>query len=263
MILVLLAFGSGYKAMAQWEESASIEMPAPRISSFNASLGLDWMKYREMNLNRLLAFAENPRALQQDLTGLTEDVNSTSTGAALLLNVSLTPYNRRTQELNTHREIRIGVQFTSPREAMVAYKDEATDTSIVFCNLHGEIGLDGAYIVKGKLLKRLNGYAGIGSGVSITYANEMILLRGKYFEPGEHPMEQEITEENHLTYKAKPAFYTKVFLPMGLYYQINETWELGLDIRAGMGLQFIANETTAFLPGANAFFLGMRYSIGI
>jgi len=262
LIITCLAVLFSNPLKAQFEIPAQKEFKPIKVSGFNAGVGVDWMKYRNMDLNRLLAFAENPAELQQDLTGLTEDVNSTSTGVTLLMNFSLTPFDALKQEYKTNREIRVGMQITSPREAMVAYKDEATDTSIVFCNLHGEVGIDGAYLVKGSLLKRLNVYAGLGSSISLTYANEMVLLRGKYFEPGEHPMEQEITEENHLTYKAKAAFYTKVFIPWGVYYQMNEKWELGFDVRTGVGMQFISGETTTFLPRTNAFVLGMRYQFG-
>lgn len=227
----------------------------------DVALGGDIDRYADMSLQRLMAFARNPAELQRDLQNLDEEIITYATGVGLYANIGLSPLNRKTGTYRDDQELRLGIGIHSPKEAMVTYRNESMDTSIVYCNIHAEITLEAAYLFKYTLGKRFHWYWGVGANTGTTFANEMILMHGKYFGPGEHPSEQESHEMNQQTYRANPIVYGRVYVPYGIHYRIDDKWLVGLDMRTGIGWQWISNERTQFIRRTGVFALGAKYRL--
>ncbi len=187
---------------------------------------------------------------------MTSDIIPVTAGMAIFSSVGLAPLDVATGQYSTKRELRLGLGLHSPKEAMVAYKSEELDTSIVYCNLHGEFTLEGAYIAKGTFGKHGRCYAGIGVSGGLSFGNEMILISGRYFEPGAHPSEQVDKNPVMEIYAAKSVYYTRCFVPFGIHYGSEDNWSVGLDFRLGLGAQFVSGAQANFIRRTGMFAIG-------
>jgi len=203
--------------------------------------------------------AKDPSEMQRDLVGFDEEVTTITAGAALYGNVGFAPLDPSTGQYRDDRELQFGIGFHSPKEAMVSYKNQGLDTSIVYCNLQSEITLETAYILKGRWGKKLQWYAGLGMNGGATFNNKMVLISGQYLEPGEHPSELDHAIQE--SYAAKSVLYSRVYVPYGLHYQVSSNWQLGFDFRTGVGAQFIQGEKADFIKKTGALVIGARYKI--
>lgn len=252
----LLIVIASISSTAQISYSANTPTSKWSVRSFNLNLGLDWARYNSMTLDGLMAFAAEPEKMKRNLQGLEEDARTTTGGAALYFSLSLSPLNRSTGIYRKDQELRLGIALYSPKEAMVSYKNENLDTSIVYCNLHSELALEGAYLFKGEWGRRWQWQIGGGLNTGLTFGNEMVLMSGRYFEEGQHPSEQEQLAEER--YQAKQAYYVRGFIPYGLYFKVSEGFALGLEGRSGRGLQLIEGGRFNVMRKAGALMLGLR-----
>lgn len=233
------------------------------LGQWDIGLGVVSDHYKEMSLDHLLSFAREPEAMRRDLSNFDAEYVTTTGGAALFGSVSLSPMNYNTGEYNTNQELQLGLTLYTPKEAMVMFKDEMADSSIVFCNLHGELAVGAAYIFKGQLGKRKRWHFYIGGGINtgFTFANEMVLMSGKYFPEGVHPSNQERMEPLVERFEAKSVYYSRFYIPHGFHYQFNQKFMLGLDFRSGAGIQKISGERANYIRKTNAFILAAKFRL--
>lgn len=232
-----------------------------KVTELNIGLGVGWDTYQSMSLEQLMMFAKNPNQLQRDLSFLTEEVNTSTGGAGFYTSFSLSPYSYKKKRYRNNQELQLGMALYSPKEAMVTYKNEEMDTSIVFCNLHAEAAIEGAYVRKGNWGNRIHWHIGTGISTGLTFANEMVVISGKYFKPEEHPSTQESSEVNRVQYKAKPVLYTRVYIPFGIHYAIGAKSLLGLSFRTGLGAQMIEGEKARFIKNTGAVILSAKFQL--
>jgi hypothetical protein len=228
---------------------------------FNMSFAVDNDHYSTMSLDRMMAFSKNPQDIQRDLSHMQAEIKPSTAGVALYMNVGMTPLNRNTGEYHIDREVRLGIGLHAPKEAMVAYKSEALDTSIVYCNLQSELTLEGAYVRKAAFGKHGRCYAGIGASGGVSYGNQMVLISGRYFEPGMHPSEQVDKNPVMEKYAAKTVTYARLFIPFGVHYGVDDQWSIGLDFRLGLGAQFLPGAPVNFIRRTGMFALGFTKRI--
>jgi|GEM_PF-970657 len=235
-------------------------LPKWKMAHINFGLGIDHAQYNSMSLNDVLAFAKNPEELSRDLSGLSEEVNTQTAGLAIYTSFSFNPLNKKTGTYKTNQELRIGAGMYSPKEAMVSYKDESKDTSIVYCNRHGELGIDGSYRFMGQAgkRKRFHWSVGLGLNAGLTFSNEMIIIQGHYFEPGLHPSTQRTMDTEEVRYEAKPVYYLRPHIPVELHYQLTNKMTMGLNFRPGVGIQKISKGNTNFIPRTGAMIIGFK-----
>lgn len=235
-----------------------------RYNQFDVGIGIATDHFYRMSLNNLLATAENPDALRRDLSGMTEEINTSSTGLGLYVNRSYSPWNSKTNSYLNNQELRFGIGMHSPKESMISYKNKELDTSIVYCNLHNEFTFELAYMWNGRwgANKKWFWYIGAGTNASVSFSNEMLLIEGRYFAPGEHPSTQESFEEKTQRFIAKPVVYNRVFVPYGLHRIVGEHWTVGVDLKRGFGYQAILGGSTNFVNKTNTFVLGAKYRPG-
>ncbi len=244
------------------QQSSTNNFQSPKkwqINHFNFGLGFDWDRYESMSLNQLMVLAKDPEKMHRDLYNMQEEAVNYSLGGGLYYSMSLSPFNRSKGTYNNRQELQLGVAYHAPKEAMVSYKNQMLDTSIVYCNVHGEFSLEGAYLFKGKLGPKLRWYIGGGINGGLTFGNEMIIISGKYFKPGQHPSTQESLDSNREKYKAKAIYYSRAYIPYGLHYVVNENLSVGFDLRTGMGLQLIQGEKVNRINRTGALIFGMKY----
>lgn len=235
-----------------------------QYKQFDFGLAVDNDHFYRMSLSNLKAFAENPEALDQDLSGMTEEVSTSTAGLGLYLNRSYAPWDKKTQSFKTNQTLRVGIGMHSPKESMITYKNKDLDTSIVYCNLHSELTFELGYVWDGYWGKnqKFLWYWGVGSNASVSFSNEMLLIQGKYFEPGAHPSTQESFEENTQRFIAKPVVYSRIYVPYGVHRLIGEKWSVGFDARRGFGVQSILGGKSNFINKTGSFMLGAKYRKG-
>ena len=258
ILLTLMFLLAALQNKAQYYEPGQT-VSSTKSSGLNISMytGLDNDRYETMSLGHVLSFAKNPDALSQDLSHLEEETTTKTAGVALYVNLGISPI--RNESRNIDREIQVGIGIHSDKEAMVSYKSEDLDTSIVFCNLHSEFTLEGAYLFKGKWGKIVHWHIGLGANGGMTYGNEMILINGGYFEPGAHPSTQPAEEMNMEKFEAKQVYYTRGFIQHGIHLGFGPHWQVGLNMRTGMGLQFIEGADPNFIQKTGSLQSGAKY----
>jgi len=231
-----------------------------RLGAFNMQLGVNFNQFQSMSHNELMLFAKDPEAMQRDLSNLTEEANAMTAAGVFNLSFSFSPLDRSSGNYRMDREIQFGVSLETDKEAMVSFKNQDMDTSIVFCNLHQEFSVEGAYIFRGNMGRKWEWYVGTGMNAGLTYGNEMMLISGKYFEPGQHPSLQPVDEvaPQIESFDAKNVFYSRAYIPFGLHYKVGEFWSFGIDMRKGIGLQMIGTEKLNFIRKTGMFALGAR-----
>lgn len=232
-------------------------------SEINFGIGVNWNTFESMTLDELLIFAKDPEQLKRDLQGLEEETTPNTAGADLRVGWSFSPLNSATGNYKTNQALQVGIILNSPKEAMVSYKNKDLDTSIVFCNIHWELGLNASYVFKGTWGKRdrWNWYAGAGANAGFTFGNNMMLINGKYFEPGEHPSTQpvdDVSPEPEM-YEAKSVSYTRVFIPYGIHYKMGKRVLLGLDLSKGIGWQRVGKDKMNYMKKSSGFAIGLKY----
>jgi len=220
------------------------------VGQINLGMGVSFYQYKHMSYDKLNRMSVNPANHTRNLEGLTEEATAMTAGAGLYLSLSLNQ--------GVNNELRLGFAVHSDKEAMVSFKNEDLDTSIVFCNLQSEFALEGSYIWKGRWGKRWHWHLGAGLSTGITYGNKMMILEGEYFEPGLHPSSQEVSMGEPEVFKAKSSFYTRLYIPAGIHYKLGRM-SIGIDIRKGKGLQFMKGEKVSYLSRTGAFILSTRY----
>jgi hypothetical protein len=77
-----------------------------------------------------------------------------------------------------------------------------------------------AYIRKGTFGAHGRCYAGLGASGGVSFGNEMVLITGRYFEPGAHPSEQVDKNPVMEKYAAKTLAYTRLFVSFGVHYGV-------------------------------------------
>ena len=127
-----------------------------RLTTMEFTLGVTTDRYNSMSLDQISAFANNPAQIQRDVSGMEEVVSTTASGLGFFAQVGFSPADFSKGEYKDNRLIRVGIGIHSPKEAMVTYRDQGRDTSIVYCNLYSELSLEAAYIFKGRWGKRWN-----------------------------------------------------------------------------------------------------------
>lgn len=259
-LLILCALVIPFSISAQMLNPKEISsLKKWKLVQFNFGLGADNDHYNSMSFEHLMAMAKDPTEMQRDLSGLDEEINTMTAGAALYANLGFSPIDHSTGTYRDDRELQLGVGIHFPKEAMVSFKNELMDTSIVYCNLQTEFTLDAAYLFKGRWGKKFQWYAGLGMNGGASTNNKMILISGKYLAPGEHPSTLDHSIEE--TYEAKSVFYSRLYVPYGIHYSINKQWQIGFDFRTGVGAQFIQDERPDFIRKTGAFVIGARYRI--
>lgn len=257
-LLLAFCFTTGYTQNL----SLSDQLPSPKKwkrTHFYVSLGLDWAKYEEMTADRIIAFADNPDQLEKSIQGMETEVTSSTAGAALQVSVGFSPFNTSQNRFLQDQELRLGISLQSPKEAMLSFKNEQLDTSVVYCNIHSEVALETAYLFKGEWGRRFHWYIGVGLNGGLTFDNQMIVMSGQYFDPDEHPSTQESLMENRAFHSARRVYNIRAYIPYGIYYQITKGFSLGFEARRGIGWQVLELDESNRMRRAGAFMLSARF----
>ncbi len=236
-------------------------LPAWRWNQIDFGLGAANDHYPSMSLQEMTAFAKNPEEIERDMSMFTEETSTAAFGAVLLFNIGFSPLDKQTLQYRDDRELRIGMGLYSDREAMLTYKNEDLDTSLVYCSLQSEFSLEVAYLFKGTWGKkdRWHWYWGAGMNAATSLSEEMILISGKYFDPELHPSEQPEEQMTMETYAGTAVNYMRMYVPYGIGHNISKNWILGFDFRTGIGVQFIEGRDTNFIKKTGTFTLGVKH----
>ncbi|MBK9147498.1 MAG: hypothetical protein IPM12_06730 [Flavobacteriales bacterium] len=257
---LLLILSVPLQSAAQQAAVVLPNAPAWRLTSLNFGTGVETDRYETMSLQQLMAFAKSGSELQRDLSLFEERVSTTTSGLGLFVLAGFSRPKTMPTTTGTTSEVQVGVGLHSPREAMVTYRHQGMDTSIVYCNLQTELSLETAYLLRGQWSRYVHWHAGLGANGSTTVNNRLILIEGRYLADGEHPSEQEAGEMNKHSVGAKRAYFTRIFIPSGVKFRIGPRWQLGMDYRLGIGWQFVPGHSVNRIAFAGAGIIGARYA---
>jgi hypothetical protein len=259
-VFVFLAFSISQKFIVAQN---SIPTSKWAFSQVDFGLGIDNDHYESMSLENLMAFAKDPEQLKRDLKGMDEEATTSTAGGAFYINAGFSPLKKSEGTYRSDRMLRLGMGIHTPKEAMITYKNEGMDTSIVYCNLQSEITWEAAYLFMGTWGKneRWHWYWGGGMSVGTTFNNKMLIIAGGYLEPGEHPSSQPSDEMNKESYDAKSVLYGRVYVPYGISYATGaqKKWLFGFDFKTGVGAQKIEGESANYIKKTGAFIIGVKY----
>lgn len=226
------------------------------INGLQLQLGVDINEYASMSHAQLMGMAKNPSELTVDLSGLEEETRVHTGGGALNIGFLI---GKGSPSSPIESNLYTALILHSEKEAMVSFKNQALDTSVVFCNLHSEIALELAYLWSGTWGKRWNWSIGVGSNVGTTFSNQMILMTGEYFEPGQHPSSQEVSMSEPLKFEGRKVSYARMFIPFGVHYNLTKNASLGLNFKRGIGWQRVQGDGTHFIRQN----IGMALTLGL
>ena len=249
-----------HAAAQQATPAAPLPTSTWRMTSLNFGTGVETDHFETMSLPQLMAFAKTSQELERDLSQFDEKVSTTTSGLGLFVLAGFSRPKTVPATTNTTTEVQVGVGLHTPREAMVTYRNQDMDTSIVYCNLQTEISLETAYLLRGQWSRYVQWHVGIGANGGLTMGNKMMLIEGRYLADDEHPSEQRAEEMNKHTYGAKQVYYTRLFIPTGVKFRIGPRWQLGMDYRLGIGWQFVPDGATNRIQTTGAGIIGAKYS---
>lgn len=86
-------------------------------------------------------------------------------------------------------------------------------------------------------------------------------MNGKYFEQGEHPSAQVRMAENKVVYSALPSINGRVFIPWGIHVNLSKKTSLGLDLRRGLGVQWIPSRKANFINKTGMVGIGLSHTL--
>lgn len=243
-------------------QSQTSKVPKFKLTQFDFGISAGSDRFNHMSYDQLMQFAESPENLERDLSGLSPEVSKSAAGLALQMNLGFSPTTSLTKG-KSEQHLNVGVTIQSPRESMVSFKNELMDTSIVYCNLHSEFGMNVSYTWSWTFGKRdrLVWYIGGGVNSGLSFGNEMMVILGQYFEPGAHPSTQPNFEENRTIYTARPVLYNRVYIPYGLHYKVSDKMTIGFDTRRGMGVQKIVNGSSNWIRRSHSIAIGARIQL--
>jgi hypothetical protein len=206
--------------------------------TFNMGIYTD--NFRSVSLEDMMNIAENPEQVERDLSGLEASPRASATGGAFNLNYRFDPNPVNTGSVDT--EVSVGVTVQKEKEAMLSYQNKDIDTSIVYCSIHKEMGIEAAYLLTGTFGDHVFWNAGVGASGGMTYDNSLLVLTGRYFGPDEHPSSQE--EIQMESFEAKPMYYGRAYIQHGIGFLAGKHWALGMNFKNGFGVQKIKGGNT-------------------
>lgn len=255
IFILFLTFLISIPSQAQQNDNK----PKWAINKYHIGFGFDVNRYDDINLTDILTYAKRPELMVRNLEQFSPEASLNAIGGALVVNVSVSPYSKSKGSYLNQHEFRMGVEFHSPKESMLSFKNPGLDTSIVYCNLHGAFALDAAYLYNGSWGNFVNWFVGIGGNTAASLGSEMVLMSGRYFEEGEHPSSQEVLTEER--FEGKPVMYFKGYIPFGLHFRLTDKLSLGFENRIGGGIQKISGEASRRMKSTNTFLIGCKFRV--
>ena len=247
-----------FMSLKSYGQTTTAEAGKWRLINMHWTLGVDVNDFKDMSYVDLLNLSSEPENLQYDLSIFQEEARTTTGGGLASFRWSLSP-SAKSESIS--QEVQMGLTYYGEKEAMVSFKNEDLDTSLVFCNVHSEIALELAYVFSGNWGSHWRWHLGMGINGGTTFQNQMILLEGEYFEPGQHPSNQEVSMSEPVFSDAKSVRYARAYIPFGLHYNLTSKLSLGLDFRKGFGWQIIPGHKPNFIKNNLQFGLGLSYSL--
>ena len=232
-----------------------------RFSGVNVGAGIIMDNIRNFSRQKIVAFAENPGLLQRDLQGLTEEVRPQTVGGGISLNFAFTQPGIPEKVFHQDREFRIGMALFFPREAMVTYRDEGLDTTIVFCHIQQEIALEGGYYLANRDEEGNYWRAGLGANVGITTINDLLVVEGPYLKPGTHP--GLLSRSNVTNYEARFISYGRIFIEGEISNRMRRSKKFfrGFVLRYGNGIQYVPGYGLNWINHTFGIFLNFGYRV--
>ncbi len=228
-----------------------------RFNTMSFGFGLEQANYGRMSLNEMNDLAVSPNEIQRDLTGLNEDARLSTANGTFASSFGLCRMKAMNNGDFADREIRLGFGVSSPQEAMISFKNELSDTAIVYCSVQQSFGASLGYHFKGILWERLYWSVGFDAGYARTFDNQLIVLSGDYFEDDAHP--STMNELQRDDYAANAVNRTQLMFTHEVGFLLGRHFVLGMNYSLGATMHMVngadPNFSSYWSPRMNFRFL--------
>ncbi len=215
-----------------------------KINTVSFGFGLERAYYGRMSLDEMYDLAITPSDLERDLSGLNSDARLATANGGFSSNIGFCRVKYNDNGSYADREIRLGVSIESPQEAMVSYKNEMIDTSIVYCSVQEAFNVGLGYHFKGVLWNRMYWSVGADASYGRTFNNQLIVLSGDYFGEDEHP--SSMNELQRDDYSAKAVNRARLTLSHEFGVRLGGHFVLGMNYTIGGVAHFVENANTNY-----------------
>lgn len=248
-LLLLLPIGRALFAQADFPSLPN----GLQVSGAEIGVVIHTDHFHRMDLATVLSLAQNPADVSRNLDGLEAVEHLSVTGMGISKRLGL----HRPQSHIRRSEIQLEFALHAPKEAMLVYGDEATDTSIVFCSIQREASLGAAWLYRGDWGKWIHWHIGPAASIGTSYRNELLVISGKFLPQEAHPSEldEPVTE----TYRARGTRYGRVFLQHGFLFGKPSGWNFGWTSRHGIGTQWVSGRSAQSIRHSHQWMLTARF----
>lgn len=226
---------------------------------YHSDMNMDWMREHTVQAHYLdLAISDdefaNYHTVSGGVFGFEKSFRYTPTQAS----------NQRWS-----RELRLGLRVMANREAMVSYYRYEEDEfgydseSLVICLLDNEMGVEVAHLwrVDGRYF---SAYGGLGANASATFNPQMLKIRNGYrvdIEDQTSSIVMESWENDTETYEAKTSVFARFMAPVGVAWYPISRLSVGLEYRAGMGVEQVIDGAAHVLPYSSVIQFRLSYHL--
>jgi hypothetical protein len=225
-------------------------------SHYSVSVGGATDYHTDMSMNWMREHTVNERDLQTTVTDEEFANYYIVSGGIFTLEKSYLYGPTQLSEQSFKRELRIGVRLMVDREAMINhYKVDEQEgyidsESLTFCLLDNELGLDVAHLWKHQG-KSFSIYGGIGVNTSATFNPKMLRITRSFryvTDTAGQVSEPDLSEPETTVYDAKKSVFARVQAPVGVAWNPIKRVGIGLEYRAGFGVEQIIGGHNNVLP---------------
>ncbi len=231
------------------------------LSAIQWGVGFRTDYYSNMGFNQISGTVRNPKNLNRNVIGFSEDFGSKNQTIALYLSAAFSPSNKEVKGFFGRSEWQFGLGYHTPGELRVGYNSEALDSTIIFCNLGSEISFETAYLLNVPVDNGLTLFGGLGGNASFTRNNEVMVQEGPFLEEGIHPRFVIARPENTATYEAKRLIYLRPNIIAGAVFRYRKFTKIYVQYRIGIGAQIVPGHGVNFINRSTGLNLGVRYSL--
>ena len=231
-----------------------------KASGIQVVAGVVQDTYKDLSYSGMQQLTRNPENLPDLSTyqQVANDHDNIVSGGMLGLNLLLTPYNRKTGELRTNREIQVGLQINLEREAMLELveKDPSSNRStsdlMGYCLIENEVALAASYLFMSPTyfnnVLRFKGGPYINAGK--TFGNNLYVLN---LDEGEDLDTAPVSSARSTTY-VRGGFYA------GFLIDFASDFSVEFQGLCGLGNQVIHGQQNNPIRLFEGFQVGLNYT---
>lgn len=236
---------------------AAQELPKWRVNQVGLYLGGHNDSYAAMSMDYMRAYAFRTSLVDLDLQGMEEEVFADVSSGMVVLSLGMQPLDRVGNVYRTNQELRFTVELQAGKEAMIAWSEQGSSNTLVYCVIQNEASINGAYLLRMDKLPVIDLFVGAGASLSRSFGNQFVFIN----ESNVRYAGEQAGNQGASYFRARGSAYYRLYLPFGLDLKLFENFRLSLETRIGAGVEHVRGDGGYSIPLSRATLLGMKYSM--